>query len=210
MLSVSDTGCGMDEETQLHIFEPFLPPRKKERERGWAGDRLRYRETARRIHIGIFRNRQGIGIQDFPAESERRGKKSDEHDHEPRQILRGDETILVVEDNETVRLFACDMLEDLGYRVLSAGTADAGMKLSRSFDGVIHLLLSDVIMPKMNGRELYEEMKKDRPGMKVLFMSGYTGSIIGHHGILERGINLLQKPFTIESLSRKVRSILEE
>ena len=100
------------------------------------------------------------------------------------------------------------MLEGLGYRVLSGESAEACLEIAAAFDGPIDLLLTDVIMPGKNGRELYDLLSPARPGMKVLFMSGYSANVIGHHGILEEGVDFLQKPFRMADLSRKVREVL--
>jgi two-component system cell cycle sensor histidine kinase/response regulator CckA len=107
-----------------------------------------------------------------------------------------------------VRTLACRMLEDLGYRVLPGETPDRCIELSRNHPGPIHLLLTDVIMPERNGKDLYDLLKRDRPDLKVLFMSGYTGDVIGHHGILDEGTHFLQKPFTNSALSQQVRLAL--
>jgi len=100
------------------------------------------------------------------------------------------------------------MLEGLGYRVLSGESAERCLEIAAAFDGPIHLLLTDVIMPGRNGKELYDLLAAARPGMKVLFMSGYSANVIGHHGILEEDVDFLQKPFRRADLSRKVREAL--
>jgi DNA-binding response OmpR family regulator len=124
-------------------------------------------------------------------------------------ILRGNERILVVEDNQKVRTLTCRMLERLGYRVSTAEDADRGRAIAEANRDHIDLLLTDVVMPKMNGRELYDVLRRGRPDMKVLFMSGYPSNVIGHHGVLDAGVNFIQKPFTLRSLSAAIRRALE-
>ena len=210
MISVSDTGTGMDEETMEHIFEPFFTTKDREKGTGLGlatvygivkqhgGSLSVYSEKGKGSTFRVFLpmvSKEGI-------ETEKKGVAKE-------NIEKGSETILIVEDNETVRMFALNMLQELGYNVIIASSADMAIKISRDSEKKIDLLLTDVIMPKMNGRELYDILKKERSGLKVLFISGYAGSIIGHHGILDRDVNFLQKPFTIYSLSKKVRSVLE-
>jgi DNA-binding NtrC family response regulator len=118
----------------------------------------------------------------------------------------GTETILVVEDEELVRNLVCKTLEAHGYNVIEAQSPDDG--LQRVAENKIDLLLTDVVMPVMNGRELYAQVAAIQPDIKVLYMSGYTDNVIVHHGILEEGVNFLQKPFTVDSLVRKVKRVL--
>jgi len=124
------------------------------------------------------------------------------------RVERGTETVLVAEDNETVRTLACRMLEDLGYRVQAAESAERCLEAAAAHEGVIDLLLTDVIMPGRNGKELFDLLKRERPGLKVLFMSGYPGDVIGRHGILGKSVRFLQKPFTAAALAREVRRAL--
>jgi len=114
----------------------------------------------------------------------------------------------VAEDNETVRTLACRMLEELGYRVLAAESAERCLEVAAAHEGAIDLLLTDVIMPGKNGKELYDLLKKDRPNLKGLFMSGYPGDVIGRHGILGEAVSFLQKPFTAAALAREVQRAL--
>ena len=123
-------------------------------------------------------------------------------------MARGQETILLVEDEPMVRVLARDVLLLQGYQVLEADSARA-VQLCQSYDGVIALLLTDVVMPVISGRELAEKLAPLRPQMKVLYMSGYTDNVIVHHGVLKPGIAFLQKPFTPDGLVRKVRAVLD-
>jgi DNA-binding NtrC family response regulator len=123
-------------------------------------------------------------------------------------LLYGRETVLVVEDDVLVGNLVCETLEAYGYRVLRAKSPKQGLQCAASHPSSIDLLLTDVIMPQMNGQELYQKMLGVEPEIKVLYMSGYTDSVIVHHGMLEEGIHFLQKPFTVRDLVQKVRMAL--
>jgi CheY-like chemotaxis protein len=125
-------------------------------------------------------------------------------------VLRGTETILVVEDNPMVRTLLGRLLPSLGYETLTAGGVEECLELVKTRTGSLHLLLTDVVMPTMNGRELYERVRLLRPELKVLFMSGYTTEVIGHHGVIEEGVHFLHKPFSRSALSIKIRAALEQ
>jgi two-component system cell cycle sensor histidine kinase/response regulator CckA len=126
------------------------------------------------------------------------------------ELSRGSETVLVVEDEQEVRKLAVQILRELGYRILEADQGAEAFCVCGKHKGPIHLLLTDVVMPKMSGRELVERILEIRPEVKVLYMSGYTDNVIVHHGILERGINFIQKPFTVEALAQRVREVLDK
>ena len=122
--------------------------------------------------------------------------------------LHGDETNLVVEDQGEVRRLLEVALTDYGYKVLSVPGGEDALSLLRTFDGVIHLLLADIVMPGMNGRQLANEVAPKRSGLRVLFMSGYPQNAITHEGILDEGVDYIQKPFTPNSLAKRVREVL--
>ena len=126
-----------------------------------------------------------------------------------RGIGAGNETILVVEDEEMARTVVKHSLEASGYWVLEAENGEQALAVASSHANRIHLLLTDVIMPRMNGRELHEALSRERSDMAVLFMSGYTDNVIAHHGILDREVNFIQKPFSAAALAGKVREILD-
>jgi len=117
--------------------------------------------------------------------------------------------VLIVEDEEQILLLSRRILEQFGYRVLTAGTPGDAFRMVEKQEGDIHLLLTDVILPEMNGKELKERIEAVRPGIKTLFMSGYTANAIARRGILEKGVAFLQKPFSLASLARKVRQVLD-
>ena len=128
----------------------------------------------------------------------------------PAPTLRGSETILLVEDNRQVRELAASVLSSCGYRVLVADSAATVVSLCEQHGGPIHLLLTDVVMPGSGGREIAKQITVRRPGIKVLYMSGYTTNAIVHHGVLDPGTSFLQKPFTPALLAGKVREVLDQ
>jgi DNA-binding response OmpR family regulator len=210
MLCVRDTGMGMDSETQSHIFEPFFTTK------GPKGTGLGL-STA----YGIIKQSGGyIWVCSEP------GKGTSFKVYLPRVtdtgeavvvhpsiaaagVQRGNETILLVEDEDNLRNMGKLYLESEGYRVLEAPDGAAAIQIANAHAGLIHLLLTDVIMPGMNGRELASHISPRRPEMKVLYMSGYTENAIGHNGTLDAGITLLQKPFTLPTLKATVREVLD-
>jgi DNA-binding response OmpR family regulator len=121
----------------------------------------------------------------------------------------GTETILLVEDDPSLRVMVREILEAAGYKVLEGPTAEDALAAAGSYEGSIPLMLTDVILPRMSGRQVSEALRSSRPETRVLFMSGYTDDAIGHHGILDPGIHFLQKPFTSDSLLHKVRDVLD-
>jgi CheY-like chemotaxis protein len=124
--------------------------------------------------------------------------------------LVGTETILIVEDEEIVRDLTSEVLQTLGYKILQAGNPEEAARVSKLHGGPIHLMLSDVVLPQMDGKRLYKLLAPLFPGMKVMFVSGYAENAIVHHGVLDPGVNLLHKPFTVEALTKMVRKILDE
>lgn len=129
--------------------------------------------------------------------------------HDPSEIPRGSETVLLAEDQVAVLALNRRLLETLGYTVLAADSPAKALDLARSFTGEIHLLLTDVVMPGMSGRDLQRALAADRPGIKCLFASGYAADVIAHHGVLDVGVAFLQKPFSRKDLARKVREALD-
>src|ERR1017187_1651286 len=209
MLVVTDTGTGMDSETQSHIFEPFFTT--KERDKGTG--------LGLATVYGVVKQSSGY----ITVESET-GKGAAFKIYLPRfeqpvtvpsksssapLTIRGSETILLVEDAEPLRKLAHMFLRDNGYQVLTAADGSEAQQVAAQNVGPIHLLLTDVVMPGINGRVLAERLAPRHPAMKVLYMSGYMDSFIAGHGVLEEGIHLLHKPFTEEVLVRKVRELLD-
>jgi CheY-like chemotaxis protein len=208
MLSVTDTGAGMDEDTKSHIFEPFFTTKGPGKGTG-LGLATVYgivRQTGGGISVEseagkgrtfrIYLPQVSAPI-DYTRTPSAPVEKSDNF-----------ETVLVVEDEDIVRELVCEVLEDQGYNVICARDGLEALKVAAEFDGTIHLLVTDVIMPHMNGHELAERLSSVRPEMKILFVSGYSANDIGDHGILDPRIELLQKPFTPQTLARKIRDVI--
>jgi DNA-binding NtrC family response regulator len=126
------------------------------------------------------------------------------------ELPRGSETIFIVEDEEEVLKLAGTILKRQGYHVLEAVSGEEALRVCKEKKEPFHLLLTDVVMPQMSGRQLEEQFKRVCQDFKVLYMSGYTDNAITHHGVLEKGMNYLQKPFTVDSLARKVREVLDK
>jgi two-component system, cell cycle sensor histidine kinase and response regulator CckA len=127
----------------------------------------------------------------------------------PAEALKGSETILLVEDEEPVRRLACEILQGSGYTILEAGGGLDALRVCETYNGEIQLMVTDVVMPGMSGRELADELSSLRPEMRVLYVSGYTEDAIGEYGVLEEGVHFLQKPFRPCDLARKVREVLD-
>ena len=209
LLTVSDTGMGMDPTTLAHIFEPFFTT--KERGKGTG--------LGLATVYGIVKQSNGyIWVDSAPRNGTSFQIYLPRHVGQPAveepladsgEKLRGSETILLVEDAEPLRKLAQAFLEAGGFRVLSAENGEAALEVARRSGGAFDLLLTDVVMPGMNGRVLAEQLLPRQPGMKVLYMSGYTDSFIAGHGVLDPQTHLLHKPFTEEDLIRKVREVLD-
>ncbi|MGI8435723.1 MAG: ATP-binding protein, partial [Chthoniobacterales bacterium] len=208
-LSVTDTGAGMDEETKSRIFEPFFTTKGPGKGTG-LGLATVYgivRQSGGGISVESAPGRGSTFRIYFPLDL----SPVEVAQNVPQPIAKSKnfETVLVVEDEEIVRDLVCDVLSDQGYHVLCAQDGAEALRMARACEGQIHLLITDVIMPHMNGPELAHQLASARPEMKVLFVSGYSDNDIGHHGVLDVKIELLQKPFTPQTLARKVRDVIE-
>jgi len=210
MLAVSDDGCGMNRETIDKIFEPFFTSKDMGKGTGLGLSTV----------YGIVKQNNGfINVYSEPEKGTTfkiyLARDKDQTVTLPRETMveiplsRG-ETVLVVEDEPSILIVEKTMLEELGYRVLAAGTADEALKLASEHAGRLRLVVTDVVMPKMNGRELATRLQSLYPDIKILFMSGYTADVIAHRGVLDQGVNFIQKPFSMGSLAVKVRQALGE
>jgi len=209
MLAVSDTGDGMDEQTQQRIFEPFFTTKAPGIGTGLGLSTCYGIVKQHRGNIWVY-SEVGRGTT-FKVYLPRVEADYDEQVHraDADVLPRGTETVLLVEDEATVRALAVRVLREQGYTTLEAADGAEALRLSQEYAGPIDLLLTDVVMPRMGGKLLAEHLAASRSGMKVLFTSGYTDNAIVHHGRLDSGVTLLQKPFSPTALLRKVREVLD-
>jgi PAS domain S-box-containing protein len=211
MLALSDTGHGMDEETQARLFEPFFTTKEKGKGTGLGlstvygiikqsgGTIWVYSELDRGTTFKIYLPRVVDVLEALPLVPAPGS-----------ELARGSETILLVEDEESVRALAREALEEAGFQVLEARHGTEALVVSHQYQGAIHLLVTDVVMPEMSGRVLADRLAPQRPALKVLYMSGYTDNAIVHQGVLDPGTAFLPKPFSPDTLVRKVREVLDK
>jgi two-component system cell cycle sensor histidine kinase/response regulator CckA len=209
-LTVSDIGTGMDDETQKRIFEPFFTTKGLGKGTGLGlstvygiikqsgGNIWVYSELGYGTTFKVYLPCVNEDAQEY--------KRS----YEPEEDIQGTETILLAEDEEVVRKLARKVLESYGYQILEAASGGSALLICERHQEPIQLLITDVIMPEMSGRELAERLSSLRPEMKVLYMSGYTDNAIIHHGVLDEGTDFIQKPFVPNALAQKVREVLDE
>jgi PAS domain S-box-containing protein len=210
MLAITDTGMGMDAETQSHIFEPFFTTK------GIKGTGLGLSTVYGIVkqsggYIWVYSElRGGTSFKVYLPRVTASGEFIAPQPSVPiAEVSPGHETILLVEDETNVRQLTRHYLQGQGYTVLEAADPATAIQISTSREGPIHLLFTDVVMPGMNGRQLAHAISSARPETRVLYMSGYTENVIGHNGTLDVNVNLLQKPFTLPALKAKVREVLD-
>jgi signal transduction histidine kinase/ActR/RegA family two-component response regulator len=209
MLAVTDTGSGMDEATRARIFEPFFTTKGPGKGTGLGLSTVYgiVKQSGGFIWVESELGRGTSFKVYLPAVDE----VEDEADWtaEPTEATGGTETILLVEDERPVRALVRRCLERAGYAVLESDGPTEALRLTAQHEGMIHLLLTDVVMPQMSGKQLAERVATLRPGTRVLYMSGYTDDTVAQHGVLDAGTMLIQKPFTPENLAAKVRAVLD-
>jgi PAS domain S-box-containing protein len=210
MLTVSDTGIGMDAETQSHIFEPFFTTKEPGKGTGLglsmvygivqqSGGSIRvYSEPGNGATFRIL----------LPQANEHAALSEAEESHDRPQP--GFETILLAEDEEMVRTLTRRILESHSYKILEARDGSEALAIAEQHIGPVHLLLTDVIMPKMCGKELAQQLQKNRPDIRVLYMSGYSELLVSHQGILDANVALIEKPFSEEGLLQRIRTVLDD
>jgi two-component system, cell cycle sensor histidine kinase and response regulator CckA len=213
MLTVTDTGSGMDQETQSHIFEPFFTTKEQGKGTGlglstvygivkqsggyiWVSSEMG-NGTSFKIYLPrVFEQAAAV----MPVQvKERDGFQQ-----------AGSNTLLLVEDEAGIRELTSELLAGWGYEVLVARNGVEGLEISEKYQGTIHLMLTDVVMPHMNGRDLAERVRQMRPEIKVIFMSGYTDNLVLQGGMVEEGSDFIQKPFNAETLAKRVRAALQQ
>ncbi len=209
LLAVSDDGCGMDRHTLDNLFEPFFTTKKTGRGTGLGLSTVYgivkqnngfinvYSEPEKGTSFRIYLPRHTAGtpdtIQEKPAGPMPRGSG---------------ETLLVVEDDDAILDMLETMLKSLNYNILTADFPSRAMALAQSHTTRIHMVITDVVMPEMNGRDLAEQLSTLYPDIKILFMSGYTANVIAHQGVLDEGVHFIQKPFSMQDMAAKVHEVL--
>ncbi len=211
MLAVSDTGVGMDEATKARVFEPFFTTKEQGKGTGLGlatvfgivkqsgGSIWLYSEPNGGTTFKVYLPEADRSTAADPA----RAPSANHTD------LRGRETVLLVEDDDQLRVLSRNILERQGYRILNAASGDEALRICQHHPGLIHLLLTDVVMPRMSGRQLADRLRALRPETKTLYMSGYTDEAITQHGVLDAGVDFVQKPLTARGLAEKVREVLD-
>jgi PAS domain S-box-containing protein len=208
LLAISDTGAGIDEKTKSQVFEPFFTTKERGKGTGLGLSTVYGIVKQSGGFIWVYSEPgKGSTFKIYLPRTEDRRDVPDKGDP-PVEDLGGETTVLVVEDEESILKLAIGILGQYGYTVLSAGDGEEALRIAAAHEGEISLLLADVVMPRMGGRELYERLSQLRPGIKVLYVSGYTDDAIVHQGVLEPGVAFLQKPYSPLSLARKVKKVL--
>jgi len=210
LLTVSDDGCGMDKETLSHLFEPFFTTKETGKGTGLGLATV----------YGIVKQNDGfINVYSEPGDGTtfkvylpraERAYGEDAAELEPEFSKGGTETVLIVEDEVAILELARESLEQLGYTVLAAGSPEEAIRTAEEHTGPIHLLITDVVMPQMNGRQLAERLISVRPTLKCIYMSGYAADVMGHKGILAEEMKFIAKPFSLSVLAERVREVIDE
>ncbi len=209
MLAVSDTGIGMDEETRSHVFEPFFTTKEQGKGTGLGLATVYGIVKQSGGYVWVY-SEPGRGAT-FKVYLPRVDEPVETPDTAPAEqpVEGGRETVLLAEDDPSVREIVAQVLAQKGYRVLRAPDGQTALMMARGHGAEIHLLVTDLVMPGMTGRELAEALTVERPDLRVLYMSGYTDDAVVRHGVLDAGMQYLQKPFAPRALASKVREILD-
>jgi CheY-like chemotaxis protein len=210
MMAVSDTGTGMNDKTIKHLFEPFFTTKEVGKGTGLGLATVYGIVKQSGGYIWVY-SEEGVGTTFkvyFPRVVEESVAEEAKNTFE--ELPRGTETILLVEDEEMVRSLARQILEECGYTVLEANNGVEAMSMCENHDCQVDLLMTDVVMPQMGGRELAERFAEIYPQIRILFTSGYTDDAVVRNGVIEAGTNFIQKPFTLDALARKIREVLDK
>jgi PAS domain S-box-containing protein len=209
MLGVNDTGCGMDARIRERLFEPFFTTKEKGTGLGLATVYGIVKQHGG--HIWVYSEPgHGTIFKIYLPVAEDPGEPKESSTLEISADWSGTETILLVEDDEQVRNLSHTILKQQGYTVLTAKNGREALATADRHDGPLHLLLTDVVLPDVNGKELFARISAEFPEMKVLYMSGYTDDVIAHHGVLDEGVHFIQKPFSVQFLIARVRKVLSQ
>ncbi len=210
LLAISDDGCGMDKDILDQIFEPFFTSKKLGQGTGLGLSTVYGIVKQNNGFINVY-SEPGIGTTFRIYLPRYAGQAVDTRREKAAESpLNRGETVLVVEDEPALLTMDKMILEKAGYRVLAAGTPTEAIRLAEEHAREIDLVITDVVMPEMNGRDLAERLKSLYPRMKILFMSGYTADVIAHRGVLEKGVNFIQKPFSTKDIAVKVHEVLRK
>lgn len=209
MLAVSDNGCGMDADVLSHVFEPFFTTKGVGEGTGLGLATVYGAVTQNNGFVVVYSEPQyGTTFKIYLPQVQARQPAASELRQSPTSV-GGNETILLVEDEPAILHMIAQMLGRMGYTVIAAGTPGAAIRLAQESQVAIDLIMTDVIMPEMNGRDLARTLMSIYPSIRRLFMSGYTANVIAHHGVLEKGMHFIQKPFSMKDLGLKLREVLE-
>jgi len=210
MLAFSDSGCGMDSQTQAKAFDPFFTTKVIGKGTGLGLSTV----------YGIVKQNNGfINLYSEPGEGTtfriylpvvEVQEITPKHEKSLEAMTGGTGTVLVVEDDPAILELSRAILEQLGYTVLTAGKPEEAIETVQNCADTIDLLITDVVMPQMNGRELARRIESIIPGLRCLYMSGYTANVIAQHGVLDPGINFLQKPFSLQEIAAKVNEVIRQ
>lgn len=208
-LKVSDTGSGIPKDVQGKIFEPFFTTKPAGKGTGLGLATVFGIVTQHKGHIKLQSSTgKGTAFLILLPKTDKASTSIAAESKEPVSLAKGSETLLVVDDDQTICNLISDTLEGLGYKVLTATSGDEALHLLSYHEKEVELIITDVIMPEMNGRELALRATRLKPGIKIIYMSGYTGNIIARHGLLENGMNFINKPLMPDKLAHKVREVL--
>lgn len=210
MMAISDTGSGMDGDTREHLFEPFFTTKEKGKGTGLGLSTAYGIVKQHGGNIWVY-SEPGLGtsFKVYLPVSEASPEEAIQPQHR-QPAVQGSETILLVEDDRQVRNLAEIVLKRHGYAVLIGENGQEALSIMDGHEGEVQLLLTDVIMPDINGKELFEQVSRTYPDIRVLYMSGYTDDVIAHHGVIDPAVNFIEKPFTVKGLALKVREVLDQ
>ena len=209
MLVITDSGCGMNTDILSHLFEPFFTTKEQGKGTGLGLATIDtiVRQAGGRVEVQSELGKGSTFKIFFPLVTEP-AAQAKAAPLAPKSLL-GTETVLVVEDEEVIRTLAQRVLTEKGYRVLAARHGEEALALCESHPGAIDLVLTDMIMPQMGGRQFIDALPKKRSEIKILYMSGYTDRMVQEHGLLKEGYHFLQKPFTPQDLVVRIRELLD-